>query len=313
MSIKIQKTISIFLSIILLTQITSQDANQLKVTLKIFSGAENPSWKISENIQFIKELINTNIFSPKQDPTDYAGFSIEDESTSEKIEVFGNPKLETLLLQSIPSSININKTIKDFILEKISTGFVKKTKIQELFDKAKKEFKKLELNKLADVNCNNTPIREGHNGIPKYDPYGNHGGCYIVKEEHNNCYNYGTHVITNTFAQPGYGSTGQRHSTTCSGMINGSIKDGLKYIGMKLPSNQPAVGHYVALILSDYYDFHWLRKDSNGLWSHKPGSTPIINTDRNGNLIYDPSIQKISFYDKFCGYFLVVPTNINIQ
>lgn len=32
-------------------------------------------------------------------------------------------------------------------------------------------------------------------------------------------------------------------------------------------------------------DYHWYRKDSNGYWSHKPGVTPVVNTDASGNLI----------------------------
>ncbi|CAF1377537.1 unnamed protein product, partial [Didymodactylos carnosus] len=30
-------------------------------------------------------------------------------------------------------------------------------------------------------------------------------------------------------------------------------------------------GHYVALLIWPDNDFHWVRKDSNGYWSHKPG------------------------------------------
>jgi hypothetical protein len=37
-----------------------------------------------------------------------------------------------------------------------------------------------------------------------------------------------------------------------------------------------------------------MRKDSNGLWSHKPGEAPAQNKDANGALIKDPKTAKIS-------------------
>jgi len=36
-------------------------------------------------------------------------------------------------------------------------------------------------------------------------------------------------------------------------------------------------------------DYHWYRLDSNGSWSHKPGSTPATNMDYSGNRISDPA------------------------
>lgn len=53
-------------------------------------------------------------------------------------------------------------------------------------------------------------------------------------------------------------------------------------------------------------DYHFVRMDRNGLWSHKPGQLDVINTDDNGNLILDP---KLSFdqggfkaYNRFGGF-----------
>ena len=35
-------------------------------------------------------------------------------------------------------------------------------------------------------------------------------------------------------------------------------------------------------------DYHWWRQDNNKYWSHKPGSTNVINLDASGNKIIEP-------------------------
>jgi hypothetical protein len=49
-------------------------------------------------------------------------------------------------------------------------------------------------------------------------------------------------------------------------------------------------GHYLIALVTDHHgrDYHWLRQDDNGMWSHKPGLTPVTNLDASGNLISDP-------------------------
>ena len=60
-------------------------------------------------------------------------------------------------------------------------------------------------------------------------------------------------------------------------------------------------------------NFHWVRLDSNGFWSHKAGGTPVKNVDNTGSKITDPSKSDFSPWTQFCGYFQVIPSNININ
>jgi hypothetical protein len=65
------------------------------------------------------------------------------------------------------------------------------------------------------------------------------------------------------------------------GIRSRAIADGL--------SPTPIKGGYpVVLVVDPGVDYHWYRQDDNGLWSHKPGSTPVINVDASGKLITDP-------------------------
>ena len=69
------------------------------------------------------------------------------------------------------------------------------------------------------------------------------------------------------------------------------------------------VGTYkVALVVSDD-DYHWYRQDSDGLWSHKPGITPVTRLDENQHYIIDPQIADRGSYTSFLGYFAVSPWN----
>jgi uncharacterized protein (DUF2141 family) len=66
---------------------------------------------------------------------------------------------------------------------------------------------------------------------------------------HNNCYNYASDKITNTFAQPGKGS-GQEgpYPPTCPDTGQAAVRDG--QIVVKNPDVSPADGQIIALVVS---------------------------------------------------------------
>ena len=56
------------------------------------------------------------------------------------------------------------------------------------------------------------------------------------------------------------------------------------------------------------YDFHFVRQNANGLWSHKPGGTPITRYNARGNLIKDPRTASWNYGSvkyKTCSFFCV--------
>jgi len=57
-----------------------------------------------------------------------------------------------------------------------------------------------------------------------------------------------------------------------------------------------------AQIDSEKTDFHFVRQDSDGSWSHKQGAGPAKKTDDDDHDIKDPEKAKIDDY-KICGYF----------
>jgi len=179
--------------------------------------------------------------------------------------------------------------------------------------------KKQSINKTAiqrllgdDPDCEAVPIR-GADIVPKYDPDTDNDGCYVKKQWDNNCYNYGTDIVTNTFAQPGRGTEHKWTENTCAEMRRAATSDGLQWIGTVLPKERPAAGHYATLLIWPSTNFHWVRMDDNDKWSHKPGGTPVVNTDNDGKEITDPSTQDFSPWSQFCGYMLVIPSKATLN
>uniref|UniRef100_A0A0G4GJH7 Uncharacterized protein n=1 Tax=Chromera velia CCMP2878 TaxID=1169474 RepID=A0A0G4GJH7_9ALVE len=165
--------------------------------------------------------------------------------------------------------------------------------------------------------CDETPIR-GPDSIPDFDPATDDNGCFKKRCGYNNCYNYGNDIVTNTFAQPGEGTGAKWKVNTCEDVTRAAESDGLMSIPLSLTQGNdmpppPKKGHLVALFIWPGTNFHWARQDSNGLWSHKPGGTPVSNTDNTGKVIKDASQAELSPWSKFCGYFSTTPSEVKIE
>ena len=83
----------------------------------------------------------------------------------------------------------------------------------------------------------------------------------------------------------------------------------LNYTEVYSADHVPKEGNWVVALAyaTDGSDYHWWRKNDDGTWSHKPGSTPIIHWDASGNVITDPGNCDRGSYDGFLGYYEVGP------
>ena len=83
----------------------------------------------------------------------------------------------------------------------------------------------------------------------------------------------------------------------------------LNYTEVDSANHIPKAGNWVVALAyaSDGSDYHWWRKNDDGTWSHKPGSTPIIHWDASDNTITDPANCDRGIYDCFLGYYEVGP------
>jgi hypothetical protein len=146
---------------------------------------------------------------------------------------------------------------------------------------------------------------------PKYEP-AKWGGndTYGVVCWNNNCYNYACDLRTDTFAQPGEASGQKWTLLECPNVTVAAVSDGLATHPDASQSGDCC--HTVALVMAPGDDYHWYRKDASGLWSHKPGHTPVKNVDESNSLITDPLTADRGIYTQFCGYFTVCKCDVKI-
>lgn len=160
------------------------------------------------------------------------------------------------------------------------------------------------------------PLKVRCRCAPLYEPaWWNDGG---QKQLNNNCYNYACNYRTDTFrvvsggGQPGAAGGAMYTQLNCPSVRGGAIADGL--IAQPSANNRcPREGHLVALVIAPGIDFHWYRKGRNGFWSHKPGSTQVINVDNNGVEIPDPRTANRGMYTQFCTFAVVMHGHIKIR
>lgn len=163
---------------------------------------------------------------------------------------------------------------------------------------------------------------------PDYEPafWNEH---YPLKETHN-CFAYAFNVNDKKqmkkckdkdcdvpFHQPGMASGYPRFKSskpkTCPNMMARLIGDNPNLTMSRFENKCPAGTSKIALIIDENEDYHFLRQDSNGYWSHKPGARKVTNLDASSKRIYDPALANYNYkpndshldYDTFCSYMCV--------
>ena len=163
-----------------LTKLQALDCPEPAITLNIFSGTSNPSWKINrEQLLSMKKMANDALLNSNNTTTlnklttrvmGYQGFTISC-SAEQSVFVHGLYPLEQLLLHGgrrhLSTSIVVH--VKSHLGEVMSG-------LEDLSD--------------DNANCNHVPIR-GPDTVPAYDPNTDDNGCFVTKQTENNCYAYG--------------------------------------------------------------------------------------------------------------------------
>jgi hypothetical protein len=145
----------------------------------------------------------------------------------------------------------------------------------------------------------NSEISPISNSELEYNPdlYNNN---YNIKASHN-CYSYAMGKIVpglDSKAQPGYAS-GFNHVSSndfkCKSFRKRLKKDSPGSYLEKF-DNSCIPGFYkVFLALDPPNDYHWWRQDLDTYWSHKPGSSDVVNLDASGKKIKNPLISDRNF------------------
>lgn len=135
-----------------------------------------------------------------------------------------------------------------------------------------------------------------------------------------NCYTYALNYLATTnmmTQQPGYASGKAITKTTMTktNIVNAAIKDvnylsNVKGFRAAGENEKPGYREYkVALVIAPGVDYHWYKQDSDGYWSHKPGSTNVTRADSSGRSIINPRLAYRNYsyanYSTFAGFYFV--------
>ena len=129
-----------------------------------------------------------------------------------------------------------------------------------------------------------------------------------IKESHN-CYTYALGKIVeglDSKAQPGYASGFKNNSFDCE-VFKEKLKKDSPGSYLEKFDNACLPGFYkIFLALDVGNDYHWWRQDNTKYWSHKPGSTDVVNLDASNKKIKNPVLSDRKFkhrdYYKPCFY-----------
>lgn len=123
-----------------------------------------------------------------------------------------------------------------------------------------------------------------------------------------------------SFSQPGYasgsGKLSEQVEKGCGDMISRIWGDTPAVTASSFEEKCPYKTSKIALIVDPKRDYHFLRQDPDGFWSHKPGAMHVTRLDASNRPILRPDRALFMYtkgkepltYTRFCGYFCVPRT-----
>ncbi|KAL0490795.1 insoluble matrix shell protein [Acrasis kona] len=278
------------------------------VVMDIFSGVPNPRWHLEgqERARFMtiaSSLYKNNQFSCEQYSSGfgYKGFRVYDSEMKQCLYVVNAKDVESFLLEKYITLIKSENQV-----DKDSANFI--NQIKNVIAGGVHDLEPHASNNIFEDIIIDKPIK-GPDNVTVYSPDKWNSDPDAMRL--NNDYNYGADIRTDTFAQFGR-RKGTYIAPNCAALYDAAIFDGLQPIGFPCPEGQPKLGHYFALLTLEGRDFAIFRKDLEGTWSGKKGTSPVSDLDDSKQKIICPDKADTGDY-KMCGYFIAVPSKMNIQ
>lgn len=281
------------------------------VTALMYSGLPNPSWELTpdqaKQLQDIMNVSRERTLKQSASSLGLLGYrglevtAVTDTNIPSRLLCFDG--IVEVLDSNYHNLIDSNSEVEEFLISTANNSLT--------YDEKNYIMGEIQKNVKSGVADNFEPV--GLFAVPPYNPGKWNNDPTILRN--NNCYNYANDLITNTFAQPGRGSGQQGpYPPNCPDTGAAAQRDG--QIVVTSASSTPTQGHFIALVVSTtpgFFDYHWYRLDDSGMWSHKPGGTPVRNTDNSGSLISDPKTCNRGPYNLFCGYYHCIPLQVRIR
>jgi hypothetical protein len=299
------------------------------VTLDIYSGRPNPSWRLSaKDASRVLERVAGKVMSADAESLEHAtlgprGFLIEasgdDDMPTGIASTFRAGSLQPAAFQGGPAEVAFSASdSQEFSRFLLRTG-------RHVVDDDLMEYLDQSVSRLSPVPAQPADALWPQPAEPAPEEPENEtedlrqavaaAACVLANTAYNpgfwntpaiqpknNCYNYAMNYRSDTFAQPGRFSGHMYTAINCANVGAAANWDGCK-------ATCSGSNKLVALVIAPgpaFVDFHWYRRHSNGFWGHKPGGTAARNTDNRGRVINGTTLTPANCergpYTIFCGY-----------
>ena len=282
------------------------DNTEWRAELRLFSGRRNPEWDLNAEckaaiLEKIKASQGKQVPMPhlKMPQSGYRGIRVSTGEKGRHIDLFRGSLVE--------SGAGCLSNDADDVARKIY-GCMSDDQLK-VVDGASFD----EIHAAPD---GLTPI-EGIKSVPigrvcaSAPEYAGDTGKFMKYRAQNNCYNYGIdRYVRNRedAAMPG----GLDEVSTPEKFIEAFESDHLTLVGTTTLEDAcpPAGSHYIAVVLrkgeaGTKGDFHVLRLDRNGRWSHKDNDDPVTALDGQGAPIVDLKTALFEWPSRILGFFRV--------
>lgn len=150
---------------------------------------------------------------------------------------------------------------------------------------------------------------------PEYDPIPYFEPA--IRSTHN-CYDYAINHLN-----PDQPKKSQPGRLELGNDLSGSEVSSCEFIEHRLQMDHPEITnstltepcpngfHKIGLMVDPDDDYHFIRQDNTGYWSHKPGNDLVTNRDFSGRLLLDPENADFNNtnaglnYTDYCGYYCI--------
>lgn len=278
------------------------------VILSIFSGRQNPAKQLSQRAEaeLYSRLGNLRHGTRQRIGDDLWGAFIVFRKVGKHASKFyvGGGIVD---IPALPTAFVDNNEVFEFLFSQLDVSAVPFDPATLRATPARPDFHAGEISKYL---CPTNPSPDGQDFDEFWASHFTPDGQIHNRNPCNNCYDYANDRLTDSFSQPGYASGQIYRGYTCKEFTYAAQLDGLRP-ATKLIALSPGKGWYVGLFLGTVLgedDFHWVKQDKTGCWSHKMGPNPNSEFDNSWHKIKDPPNadfnrgQNVLY--KFCGYFL---------
>lgn len=282
------------------------------VTLDVFSGLPNPSWTLSTSqyadLQSRVAPLRAGVFETGFEPAEwgYKGLIVS-APNAPTVRIIAGVEAKAAYLQFEGRSstlIDPTRQIEQWLLQ-TSGGLVESLGL---------EFAELTRAR-NESHIKNLPAGETLGGFRcetgvAYPGYASRSNWYASSS---NCYNYANNVMA-TGGVPAVPGPNNAASWTVAEMIDAATNnDRLTLVagGGPLPAACPRdpKSHYLVICLREdfgngsFTDFHCLRLDNDGRWSHKDGSSAVSRRDGARQEMTDLRSARFKIPMAFVGFF----------